>query len=207
MSTAHAEPNSVIETRLLHNVHRRATSLLAEAAGNPAASTEALTELRNFLVPALHHHHESEDDTLWPLITSIAPNAADGLKDLSGEHDQLEAALDALEAASIEDRAGLQNAAVAVRDLLHNHLQHEEPILFPALTANVSPEAWNNFSAHVVATSPQEGAHLMFGLMDQVGTPEEIALVVAHLPEPAKEFIPMLRKQAHATLGALQSAN
>jgi hemerythrin-like domain-containing protein len=210
MSTGHTEPNAVIETRILHNVHRRATTVLAEAAGNPAAPAAPLKELRDFLVATLHHHHESEDDVLWPMITSKAPGAGDGLASLSGEHEKLDAALDALAAAPIQDgadRSALRSAAVAVRDLIHTHLEHEEPVLFPALTAHVTPEAWDGFSQQVVATSPQDGAHLMFGFLDQAGTPDEVALVLRHLPEPARDVIPMLRKQAETTLGALQTAN
>src|SRR5258707_8791879 len=88
------EPQSVIETRLTHDMHRHATSLLAEAAARPSADWAALGELRDFLVATLHHHHESEDRALWPLIAATAPGVASQLGDLSAEHDQLDASLD-----------------------------------------------------------------------------------------------------------------
>jgi hemerythrin-like domain-containing protein len=200
-----SEPKSIIETRLAHGVHRRATSLLAEAAARPAADSAALAELREFLVATLHHHHESEDADLWPLITAIAPETAGPLAELSTEHDELDATLDALAAAPLDDRAALEKASVAVRDLVHLHLEHEEPLLLPALRDHVSEEAWEEFSNKVIATSPPAGAHLMVALFDEVGTPDEVELMLSSLPAPVQALVPMMRVQAKATLDALQT--
>jgi hemerythrin-like domain-containing protein len=196
---------AVIETRLIHDIHRRATSLLAEAAAHPSAPAAALTDVRDFLVAHLHHHHETEDDILWPMITAKAPEAADPLAGLSGEHDQLDAALDALSAATVDDagRASLADAAVAVRDLVHLHLEREEPVLFPALRDHVSEEAWADFSRHVIATTPEVGTDLLVGFLEQVGTPEEVEIVLGGMPAPVRTA---LSEQARATLGMLRAA-
>ncbi|MEU3616424.1 hypothetical protein ABZ725_29550 [Streptomyces sp. NPDC006872] len=66
MSVDTPEGAAVVETRLLHKMHRAATSLLTEAAQSSAAPAAALEELRDFLVAAPRHWHESEDDVLWP---------------------------------------------------------------------------------------------------------------------------------------------
>ena len=201
-----SEPKSIIETRLVHGVHRRATSLLAEAAAQPSSDPAALAELRDFLVATLHHHHESEDGDLWPLITALAPETAGPLAGLSTEHDELDAALDALAAAPLDDRATLEKTSVAVRDLVHLHLEHEEPLLFPALRAHVSAEAWEEFAQKVSATSPPTGAHLMIALLEEVGTAEEVELMLSGLPAPVQALLPAMRDQAKATLDALQTA-
>jgi hemerythrin-like domain-containing protein len=198
-----AEPLAVLETRLVHNVHRQATTLLVEAAGRPSVPAAALAEVRDFLVAHLHHHHESEDHDLWPMITAIAPQAAEGLAALSVEHHQLDAALDALDKVAVvdgADRAVLREAATAVRDLVLHHLEDEEPLLFPALRDQVSPEAWTDFSKKVIATSPTLAAHLLVGFFDRVGTPEEVALVLPPIPEP---ILAAMRQQAQATFEAL----
>lgn len=200
---------AVAETRLLHKMHRAATSLLAEAAQRDTAPATALAELRDFLVAALRHHHESEDDVLWPQLTAADPEAAAGLADLAAEHDALDAALDALTAAPVRDadeRTALVDAAVAVRDLVHTHLEHEEPVLFPALTTHMSDEAWAEFSRAVIASAPPVGAHLNIGFFQQVGTPGELAIVTANLPEAALHLVPAMHEQAKATLSSLQAA-
>ncbi|MEV1247783.1 hemerythrin domain-containing protein [Nonomuraea sp. NPDC050022] len=62
------EAVAVTETRLIHEFHRRATTLLSEAALRPSVPLAALAELREFLVKNLRHHHETEDHQLWPMI-------------------------------------------------------------------------------------------------------------------------------------------
>ncbi|MGK5737883.1 hemerythrin domain-containing protein [Micromonospora sp. URMC 103] len=204
-----SEPRSVIETRLTHDTHRRATTLLAEAATRPAADVAALTELRDFLVATLRHHHESEDHDLWPLIEAAAPGTAKPLEDLSDEHDALDRALDALAAAPVtaeSDRSELATAAAAVRDLVHRHLEHEEPLLFPALRTHITPEAWEAFALKVIATTPPAGAGLLIGLFDEVGTEAEVELILSALPAPAQQAVPAMRAHSRAVLAALRAA-
>lgn len=206
MNRSGTEVVAVTETRLTHELHRRATTLLTQAALRPAVPLEALAELRVYLVKNLHHHHETEDQQLWPMILKASPETAAELESLSTEHHQLDAALAALEAAPIasdSDRQTLHLAAEEVRTLVHRHLDHEEPVLFPALTEHVSPESWTAFSEQVIATSPTEAAHLTIGFFDEVGTPEEVAQILAGLPEPAQQFVPMMREQARAALAVL----
>jgi hemerythrin-like domain-containing protein len=196
---------AVVHTRLVHDIHRTASTVLAEAAADPAAPGTALAELREFLVAHLDSHHKSEDDVLWPMIEERAPGAADPLARLSGEHDQLETALGALAAAPIDDpgRTALVDAAVAVRDLVHVHLENEEPVLFPALSEHISDEAWDDFARQVRAMTPGVGAHLLVGFLDQVGTPEDIEIILRDMPAPVRA---QLREQAHGTLGRLTAA-
>ena len=196
---------AVVETRLVHNLHRRVSSLLAEAAARPAASAAALAEVRDFLVVQLKTHHESEDQILWPMIEDRAPGAAEPLARLSAEHEQLDAALDALAEAPIgdTDRSALVDSAVALRDLVHTHLEHEEPVLLPALREHVSEEAWEDFVRHVRAATPDVGTHLLVGFLEQVGTPEETEIVLRDVPAPVRAA---LREQAQGTLDRLTGA-
>jgi hypothetical protein len=100
------EPLPVIEMKLVHDVHRAATSLLAADAGRPDLPVAELTELRDFVVAALRHHHRSEDDALWPICAAVDPALTAGLRDLSTEHDRLDDALDVLDAVAIDAGAG-----------------------------------------------------------------------------------------------------
>src|SRR5262245_3056788 len=124
----------------MHDVHRTATTLLADAAAGPAPA-EPVFALRDFLVATVHHHHVPEDDVLWPRLAKADPEAAQRLESLSEEHDALEAGLAAL-AEVTGDRARLAAAAVAVRDLVHTHLEHEEPVLFPVLRKHMPDDEW-----------------------------------------------------------------
>jgi hemerythrin-like domain-containing protein len=196
------QATAVVETRLVHNLHRRVSSVLAEAAARPSASAAALAEVRDFLVVQLETHHECEDNILWPMIEDRAPAAAESFARLSAEHDQLDAALDALAEAPIDDidRTALVESAVALRDLVHTHLEHEEPVLLPALRDHVSDEAWEDFVRRVRAATPDVGTHLLVGFLEQVGTPEEVEIVLRDVPAPVRAA---LREQAQGTLDRL----
>jgi catechol 2,3-dioxygenase-like lactoylglutathione lyase family enzyme/hemerythrin-like domain-containing protein len=204
---ADAEPRAVVDTRLTHDVHRRATSMMATAAADPSIPAHALADLRDFLVAWLDHHHHSEDTLLWPMILASAPELADEFAKLSSDHERLAAALDELGAVSIDersDRAALSQVAASLRDLVHSHLSKEEEQLLPALRTHITDEAWDDFARQVVATAPPEGTHFMIGLLDHVGTPDEVALVLLALPAEAKKLLPALRQQARASLYTLQ---
>jgi hemerythrin-like domain-containing protein len=207
MNKSSSLPASVIETRVAHNVHRRATTLLAEAAARPSVPAAAVAGLRDFLVPNIRHHHESEDDRLWPMIDAAAPDVALAMAELSGEHNLLDVVLDTLEASDITeeaDRETYAHAAASLRDLIHRHLDDEEPVLFPALRDHISDEAWDGFARHVKETSPTVNLHFLIGFIDLVAPPEEVELMLEGLPAPAVEA---LRAQAQAAFTVLNQGS
>ena len=205
MTTHHSDPPAVIETRLVHDAQRRATTMLAEAMNPVSASASTIVELRDFVVAMLDHHHRSEDHDLWPLIIRAAPELGDALAALSEEHEQLDAVLHELAEAPV-GQAGSADAAREVRDLVHGHLSHEEPVLFPALRAHVTDEDWAAFSQRTTAAAPPVGTHLYIGLFYDVGTSDEVDLVLRHLPPEAQSVVPEMRTRAAATLGELDRA-
>lgn len=204
MTSTARDSAAIAETRLLHKMHRAATSLLADAASREDSPSAALAELRDFLVAALEHHHESEDDVLWPQLAKADPALGARLAKLDPEHDALDAALNELADAPLRDRRRLASAAAEVRDLVHMHIEHEESVLFPALATHMSDEAWAEFSREVIASAPPVAPHLNIGFFDRVGTPAELAVVAANLPPGATEALPFLREQARATIESLQ---
>jgi hemerythrin-like domain-containing protein len=196
-----SEPLSVLQTQLVHNIHRRATTTLVESAANPAVPVEALATLREFLVSNLHHHHETEDYDLWPLIKVADPAAALRMTELTGEHNILDEALETLMRADLKDREFFTGAAQVVRDVVHRHLADEEPILLPALRDRLTAEAWAGFAQHVTSTAPTENRHLMIGFADLAGTGEQIQVMLGALPFAV---LATLRDQAKAAFTALQ---
>ncbi|MEV4078441.1 hypothetical protein ACGFJC_52805 [Nonomuraea fuscirosea] len=59
------------------------------------------------------------------------------------------------------------------------------------------------FSRAVVANSPAKAAHPIVEFLDRAATPEDVAIVLSGLPEPAQQFVPAMREQAHAALAVL----
>ncbi|QFZ72038.1 hemerythrin domain-containing protein [Streptomyces fagopyri] len=213
MNPPTSESAAVVETRLAHDVHRLATALLVTSAERATVPLSALGQLRDFLVVNLRHHHETEDHDLWPRILKTAPDLVQGLHGLTDEHEQLDAALARLAAVVISEggeetgvRSALRSAAIAVRDTVLAHLDHEEPVLFPALRDHLSAAQWREFAREVIATTPPVAGHLMIGFLDEVGTPDEVALVLAGLPEPVLPLLPAMRHQAEDDLRTLRGS-
>ncbi|MGW3247438.1 hemerythrin domain-containing protein [Streptomyces sp. NPDC001070] len=201
---------AVVATRRAHQVHRVATTLLAEAAVRPSVPLGDLAQLRDFVVAKLRHHHETEDNDLWPRIVSAAPATEHALAALSEEHERLDVALDRLASVNLSGngvddgagetagtgrggtglgdggvaertRAALRNTAVAVRDNVHDHLAHEEPVLIPALRDHISPAEWQEFAQRVGATTPPVVRDLLDGFLDKQGGPAKVEVLLASL--------------------------
>ncbi len=202
MTSLQAESPAVLETQLVHDAQRRVTTILADALDSRSAPTSTVGEVRDFVVAMLDHHHRSEDSDLWPLLTSCAPELSDALAALSREHDQLDAALHELAAAPVGSGDGAA-AARHVRDLVHTHLSHEEPVLFPAFRAHLTDEDWFAFSQRTVATTPQVSTHLYIGLFYEVGTDIQLELVLRQLPPDARSTVPDMRALATRTFSEL----
>lgn len=205
MESRRTEDPSVVETQIVHDTHRRATALLAEAMADRGVDLETLVELRNFVVATLDHHHRCEDDDLWRIIAAAAPRLEPQLAGLSREHHELDAALRSLLAVSLDTDGAAKAVEVAssVRDLVHDHLAHEEPILFPALREHVTEQEWAAFSKRTVAAAPSTGIHLLVGLFYEVGSPQDVDLIIRHLPPDAQQRIPLMRDLAQPVLERL----
>jgi hypothetical protein len=79
-------------------------------------------------------------------------------------------------------------------------------LLFPALRELVSPQSWEAFAERVIATTPPVGASLLIGFFDEVGSPDEVELMVSVLPAPAQEAVPAMRTYAAGILASLRAA-
>jgi hypothetical protein len=204
----HHESPAVTETRVVHDSQRRGTALLADAVAEATSPSEALVDLRDHLVAALEHHHVSEDRDLWPLLRAAAPHLGDGLDRLSGEHQRLDAALAELRTADVASPGDPRAVAVArdVRDLVHDHLAHEEPLLFPALRTYVADADWEGFSQRTSASAPRRGIHLLVALLHEVGSDDDVGLILRHLPAEAKQGVPALLDQGRAVLADLRTS-
>src|SRR3546814_18032484 len=86
----------------------------------------------------LRHHHGSEDGDLWPMLLRADNTLAGPLAALTREPHRLDDALDRLAA----DDCSTAAAAVVVRDLIHENLDHHAPVIFPPLCAHISEDDW-----------------------------------------------------------------
>src|SRR3984957_5305352 len=102
-------PIEVRDMRIIHETFRRAYD---EAAAlirvNPTPSPSRVTFLADhvdFGLSMLHHHHEGEDEILYPLLVERAPDHAQRTEQIDHEHQEVKTAIDAAASACATWRA------------------------------------------------------------------------------------------------------
>lgn len=107
-------------------------------AGNAGELGETVEKLRHYFNTAAHLHHQDEERDLFPLLEEQSPDFNAAVRELSGEHPELETAwntLDTLlaELAAIDDTDALDASIRAFTNAYRQHIQKEEQtILMPA---------------------------------------------------------------------------
>ena len=144
------------DTRMMRIVHTalrrdlaRTQVALAELAAEPDdARREAVAAHLQWMMTWLHHHHEGEDQGLYPYVR--ARNAAAGalLDEMDADHQRILPAMAEVERAATAYAASSDarsDAARAVDDLLDSllpHLRREEEEMMPVVSATITDREW-----------------------------------------------------------------
>jgi hemerythrin-like domain-containing protein len=97
----------------------------------------------------LHDHHRHEDDEIYPQVRAVlGAEVAATFDAMDAEHETLALALDHADAAVVgEDDAAALEAVVALRDLVRDHLAHEEETAVPFIRRALDDEFMGAFFA------------------------------------------------------------
>ncbi|MEV0155528.1 hemerythrin domain-containing protein [Micromonospora sp. NPDC050686] len=197
MSTTNTEtePN-LVGFRINHRTMRADTRRLADLADRVAAGqitydlrrAKALRTYVRLLCDGIHHHHRMEDEVLWPVLERSAAAEID-LRELSDDHASLDPVLDEARAAVDELAAVLAAGSPAegraraaagrlaavlaqLRDVLDEHIEEEERLIFPVIQRYVSAADWD-----AVERAVRKGGALRFELprIERYARPDELA--------------------------------
>ncbi|NUP01352.1 MAG: hemerythrin domain-containing protein [Nonomuraea sp.] len=171
--------------RIMHRAMRGDTRRLAVlmnaiATGEQQAGEARLAAIATFttkLCAGIHHHHQAEDDVLWPVIVRSAGAEVD-LSDLTDDHAALDPLLEEITTAAArlasdgQAAKRLAKSLGTLADLLDEHIEEEERLIFPIVAAYVSEQDWKK-----VETEVQKGGDTRFDLprIAQYAQPEELA--------------------------------
>ncbi len=158
-----------IDVRDMAIVHRTFRNSFSEAAqfvrANPTPSAERvgfLGEHIDFAIGMLHHHHEAEDELLYPLLAQRVPDQAEMVNTIEAQHHAVTGAIDAVTTASNTWRASptvdTGQALAAYLDelnaVLQPHLDDEEQRIVPLAAITVTQKEWDAMGESVVASIP-----------------------------------------------------
>ena len=139
--------------QVIHGAVRRDLERLALALGSftdgdrerAAGLQRAYVNLRRELT----HHHEQEDELIWPMLDKLGVDA-DLLATMESEHQRMSealaqtgAAMDTFAAsASTADALAARESVAHTQTVVEDHLAHEERELEPQLIPHLESEEW-----------------------------------------------------------------
>jgi Hemerythrin HHE cation binding domain len=151
-----------------------------------------------FLVDSLTHHHETEDELLWPLLLDRVPEGVAPMVTLMEiQHHELHGLLEkarAQSAAWANDPTAANREALArtlddVGKALDEHLLAEETHMLPLAATTVSQEEWQRLGAAGTAAIPRDKRMLALGTMRYVAPPELVARIEADIPRLLRPLV------------------
>ncbi|GAA0929986.1 hypothetical protein GCM10009554_12730 [Kribbella koreensis] len=187
------------EMVIIHRVFRREFGLLPDLIGHvtvgdterAALVGEHLTDL----VASLHHHHEGEDDLLWPPLLEKASLEADLIHRMEGQHSALSIALDQIDklapawaaTANQADRDALATAVRQAAVILEEHMREEEQEILPLVRQYLTAEQWNRLGERGAKSIDDKRKRLLFlGMILEECSPEEERDFLKRIPAPVR---------------------
>jgi hemerythrin-like domain-containing protein len=194
----------------VHTVMRRGADLTVAALWQLSVRGRAdvITALSTgqWFVEFVNHHHDSEDELLWPVLREEFPRQVVVLDSLSRQHEKLEQALFSLGerlrmlagVGRLIDGSRFDEAVIAaladaedLRISLAEHLAAEEPVLremFP----RIADEDVRRIRAAIVASAPRRGSSLLLGLLRDPTPSVGHRALVSNLPITFRLLRPVL---------------
>jgi iron-sulfur cluster repair protein YtfE (RIC family) len=184
----------------LHRVFRDAFGAAAPYVGSVAAGdTERAEVVGSYyanVLALLKSHHEGEDELVWPKLVARAPDQAETVMRIAGQHEGVLAALQTAQAHLSEWRADPQvetgaQLAAALATLgaeLALHLDEEERVILPIAAQHITAPEWGELPAHGMQHFEGDKIWLIMGLIREQMRPEQIAVMEREMPPPVLEF-------------------
>ncbi|WP_327145558.1 hemerythrin domain-containing protein [Nocardia sp. NBC_01327] len=165
---------------------------------------KALGGYADKLALVIHHHHEGEDEFLWPRLRDAGADRQ-ALETLIAEHaaltDLLDDWHDSLANLSTDSATATRLAELtsAVRDQLAGHTADEERELLGRLAPSLDEQTWKAFETHMRTTAPLWTLRFMPAWLLSAASPDDLVGVPA-LPL-ARLFSGRLQRTQRAAFG------
>ena len=202
MSTA--QPIDVRDMAIVHRTFRNAyeeSARLVRAAPSPSPGRVTfLADHIDFGIAALHHHHEGEDELLYPKLIQRVPEQAPMTEQVEHEHLAIKTALEAASAAcaawrqrpSAETGEALAAALDHLNAVVQPHLDDEENKVVPLAAVTLTQREWDAMGKQGVAWIPRNKRGIAFGMILVPLGDADRAYLMRSLPAPVRMLYPFL---------------
>ena len=192
------QPIEVRDMRIVHITFRNAydeSARLVRASPTPSPGRVTfLADHIDFGVEMLHHHHESEDQLLYPTLIERVPEQAATTEEVAHEHLLVAEAIDAVSTAcaawrrqpSAETGGALAASLDNLNAVLQPHLDDEEQKVVPLAAVTLTQKEWDALGEHARATIPRKMLPIAMGMMLEPLDEADRAYMKSQLPAPVR---------------------
>ena len=189
--------NQIIHAAVRRDVARTEQALRALGVGDAARAREIQTAWRN-LVRELTHHHEAEDEHMWPFLQSRGVELS-LLEQMEAEHVAMKAALVSVSGRleSVVAAPTSANAAIAADEVsraagvINDHLEHEERDVEGPMGDLENDAEFKELSKKLRPASIVDAANALAWMQDGAGERERSSLR-ATIPGPVVSLLTLL---------------
>jgi hemerythrin-like domain-containing protein len=209
-SGAARPPENLNGVLIVHATLRKGGANLQAAAGRvgePGVDTATVVKLWEFYARGLRHHHEGEDDVIFPLTAERQPDFRDIESDMRREHDAIDVALEQADAAfaalkasgSAADAERAAEAMGALNETLAAHLAHEEADAIPVVTSVIGDAEMTKIEKGFLKSIRKSDLGLSLAALDATAkTHPELHL--PPVPKPALALLALVWRRQYASL-------
>jgi hemerythrin-like domain-containing protein len=196
-ATATARPDAS-DMLIVHRVFRRELALLPRMVEvTRPHDVRRIAEVgawAGLITGVLHHHHENEDELLWPRLLERAPMDARLVQRMEAQHAVVAGVLAQVDDLLLRwmergDEVSRNQLAVVLAQVgpaLRDHLAEEEAFILPMVERHLTAAEYGELGERGRAALPQETAMLFLGAMLEEATQREEQAVLAEMPMPAR---------------------
>lgn len=181
--------NRAIHAAVRRDLDRLEGALRVVADGDRARVAELERGWEN-LHRELVHHHEQEDELIWPVLEQLGVDHA-LLAEMESEHGAMRTALELTgehmtrlgRTAGSEDALAAADSIVDTRQVVERHLAHEEQELEPQMLQHLESPEWKAVEKKLRSGGPVRGGWFFAWLLDGA-SPEVGAYLRSNVPAP-----------------------
>jgi hemerythrin-like domain-containing protein len=208
-TTIGAKPDTrdmVIVHRLFRREFRLMPDLVANVAVGDVGRATVVADHATDVVTALHNHHETEDELLWPVLLAKAAPHSELVHRMEAQHTAMGDALVEMErllpiwrsTARAADRDALAEALRTVSEILDEHLAEEEREILPLAEQFMTVEEWEALGQRGAEKMDKEKRMLFLGAVLEDTTPQERDEFLRQLPLPGRLLWQLLGRRGYA---------
>ncbi len=194
---------------LIHRIFRSSFADLAQLVRTipPAdgARVRSAAGHVDFMLAGLAAHHTTEDELVWPVLSSRAQPSASLVERMEAQHQGIHDGLEDvrglgagwLDRPTPESGAALSAAITGMLGQLEVHLDEEERDIVPLIAEHLTEDEWAKVGETAFDKFTPAQRFIALGQMLEVATADEAAAMLATLPAPVKILWTLVGKRRY----------